>query len=411
MAKMTESSAESVHSGIRADISFSAVIAGFVTVAVAYSGPMLVVLQAAESAGLSPDITQSWVWAISIASGITCVVLSLVSRQPVVVAWSVPGAALLIRALGSYEYSDAVGAYVMAALMSLLLSLTGIFGRLLSMVPSPIMAAVLAGVLLPFVLNVASAVVQSPLVAGGLVAAFVLGRRIMPRYAVLLALVVGAGLSAAAGQVSLPSLEFNLGGPAWTVPTFSFQAFLGIAVPITVVTMAGQNGPGLAVMHSYGYKANDRIILGGTSVAWLLTAPLGAHGINLAAIAAGICAGRESHSDVRRRYVAAVFAGLFFILFGLFSTTAVALFSSLPTEMMAALAGVAIVGALQSSLSDSLSGFNCAPQAVEAALITLVVTSSGISPWGIVSPFWGLLAGSVSYLLLRTCGRKTPSGQ
>ncbi|HET8794935.1 MAG TPA: benzoate/H(+) symporter BenE family transporter [Arthrobacter sp.] len=386
-------------------MSLSAVTAGFVAVAVSYAGPMLVVLQAAHSAGLSREQTTSWIWAIAVASGVTCIALSLCTRQPVVVAWSIPGAALLLTALGDYDYSDAIGAYIVAALLALILGATGLFGKLLAIVPKPVMAAVLAGVLLPFVLNVASAVVDSPLIAGGLVAAFLIGRRITPRYAVLLAVLVGAVLSAVSGQATAPALELDMSGPIWTTPTFDFQTIMSISIPLMIVTMAGQNGPGLTVMQTSGYQVNDKLILSGASLAWLVSAPFGSHGINLAAVTAGICSGREAHEDMRRRYIAGLFCGIFYILFGLFSNAAVALFAAVPEEMMTALAGVALLSALQSSFIDTISGVKEHPIAVEAAIITLVVTASGIAPMGIVSPFWGLLAGSAAYLLLRRYSR------
>lgn len=395
--------------GLGQAFSLSTVTAGFVAVAISYAGPMLVVLQAAQGAGLSAEQTTSWVWSIAVASGLTCIALSLFTRQPIVVAWSVPGAALLLTALGDYAYSDAIGAYVVAALLALVLGVTGLFGKLLSIVPKPIMAAVLAGVLLPFVLEAAAAVVASPLMAGGLAAVYLAGRRFIPRYAVLAALVAGAALSILAGQAKAPELTLDLSGPIWTTPTFDAQAIMGIAIPLMIVTMAGQNGPGLTMMHSTGYDVNDRLLLGGASAAWLVSAPFGSHGINLAAITAGICAGREAHEDMRRRYMAGIFCGIFYILFGLVSNSAVALFAAVPPEMMTALAGVALLGALQGSFIDAISDVRANPIAVEAAVITLAVTTSGIAPWGIVSPFWGLLAGSAAYLLLRRYGRSTGS--
>gem|GEM_PF-1946792 len=216
--------------------------------------------RAKESDDQPPD--RAPVWSLAVASGVTCVVLSLLTRQPIVVAWSVPGAALLLTALGNYEYSDAIGAYVVAALLALIIGVTGWFGRLLAIVPKPVMAAVLAGVLLPFVLKAVEAVVTSPIVAGGLVVAFLIGRRITPRYAVLVAMVVGAVLSAVTGQAHAPALTLDLSGPVWTTPTFDLQAIMGIAVPLVIVTMAGQNGPGLAVMGALGYKVNDKLVLG-----------------------------------------------------------------------------------------------------------------------------------------------------
>ncbi|WP_229866576.1 benzoate/H(+) symporter BenE family transporter [Sinomonas cellulolyticus] len=403
-AKTMEGTRTRARSGMLADASFSAIAAGFIAVAVSYAGPMIVVLQAAQSAHLGPALTASWMSAIAIASGITCVVLSLLTRQPVVVAWSVPGAALLLTALGHYSYSDALGAYVVAAALAIVLGATGWFGRLMGAVPRPVVAAVLAGVLLPFVLKACGAVVESPLVGGGLVLAFLVGRRFAPRYAVLVALAAGVALAVATGGVAAQALAWDLSGPVWTTPTFGLPAIVGISVPLLVVTMAGQNAPGLAMMRQLGYDAGDRLMVGGASLAWLVSAPFGSHGINLAAITAGICAGREAHPDADRRYVAGISCGVFYILFGLFSTTAVALVAAVPPALLTVLAGVALLAATQGAIIDSVThardDARAAPHAIEAAVITLAVTASGISAFGIVSAFWGILAGAVAYAAL-----------
>jgi benzoate membrane transport protein len=243
--------------GILGDVSISAVCAGFIAVAVSYAGPMLVIIQAAERGGLDSAQTASWVWAVSVGSGIVGLVLSLFTRHRVVVAWSVPGSALLLTVLGDYEFSEAIGAYIVA------------------------------GVLLPFVLNVTQAVIASPLVSGGLVVAYFAGRRLFSEYAVPAALVVGVVLSMVAGQAQDPELSLALTMPVFTVPAFSIQAIMGISVPFLIVTMAGQNGPGLVMMRTSGYSPNDRLLLSGTCVASVLFAPFGSHAINLAAITAG----------------------------------------------------------------------------------------------------------------------------
>ncbi|WP_433876439.1 benzoate/H(+) symporter BenE family transporter [Sinomonas atrocyanea] len=386
--------------GILRATSFSAIAAGFIAVAVSYAGPMVVVLQAAQAAHLSAELTTSWVSVIAIASGITCVVLSLITRQPVVVAWSVPGAALLLTALGQYSYSDALGAYLVAAGLAVVLGVTGLFGRIMDAVPKPVVAAVLAGVLLPFVLKASAAVVQAPVVGGGLVLAFLLGRRFTPRYAVLVALAAGVALSAATGALAAPTLAWEFAGPVWTTPTFGLPAIMGISVPLLVVTMAGQNAPGLAMMRQLGYTAGDRLMVGGASVAWLVSVPFGGHGINLAAITAGICAGRDAHHDPARRYVAGISCGAFYILFGLFSTPAVALVAAVPATLLTVLAGVALLAATQGAIVDSVRHDGASPHAVEAAVITLAVTASGVNAFGVVSAFWGLLAGAAAYALL-----------
>ncbi|WP_255557103.1 benzoate/H(+) symporter BenE family transporter [Paeniglutamicibacter sp. Y32M11] len=394
--------------GVLGDVSISAICAGFIAVAVSYAGPMLVIIQAAQRAGLNDDQTASWVWAVSVGSGIVGLVLSLFTRQPVVVAWSVPGSALLLTVLGDYEFSDAIGAYIVAGLLGLVLSLSGLFGRLLAAVPRPILAAVLAGVLLPFVLNVTGAVLASPVVAGGLAVAYFVGRRLFPKYAVPGALVVGVVLSVIAGQAQSPELSLAVTVPLFTVPTFSIQAIMGISIPLLIVTMAGQNGPGLVMMRTSGYAPNDRLLLTGTCVASVIFAPFGSHAINLAAITAGICCGREAHEDPAKRYIAGAAGGVFFIGFGLFSATILDLFAAVPGELITAMAGVALLGALQGSMLDMLDTGSHGPAAIEAAVVTLIITASGIAPLGIVSPFWGVLAGTAVYLLLSVGrGRRT----
>lgn len=381
------------------DFTFSALCAGFLAMAVSYAGPMVVILQAAERAGLSPEQSSSWVWAVSVGSGITGLLLSLFTRQPIIIAWSVPGAALLLTALGDYSFPEAVGAYLVAGVLSLVLSISGLLGWLLARVPKPVLAAVLAGVLLPFVLEVAQAVLSSPLIAGGLVLTYFLARRWWPGYAVPVALGAGILLSFGAGQVSNSSISFALTSPLFTLPEFSFSAVMGISLPLLIVTMAGQNGPGLTMLRSSGYTPNDRLLLSSSAVTSILFAPFGAHSINLAALTAGICTTEQSHPDLRRRYIAGISCGACFLFFGLFSQTFLQLFAAVPAELIIALAGVALLPALQGSLQDIFS--SSTPATVEAAVCTLVVTASGMAPLGIVSPFWGIAAGTLCYLLLR----------
>ncbi|EMY34887.1 benzoate transporter [Arthrobacter crystallopoietes BAB-32] len=398
---LTDSQTERDRLPLHSAMSLSAVLAGLVAVAVSYAGPLLVVLEAAKSAGLTGAQTTSWVWAVSIASGLVCTVLSLATRQPVMVAWSVPGAALLLTALGNYSYAEAIGAYIVAGALGAVLGISGLFGRLLAAVPKPILAAVLAGILLPFVVGAAGAVMASPLVAGGLVLAYLAGKRFLPRYAVFVALAAGTVLGIASGEIAAPRLALSLSGPLWTAPEFSLTAIMGISVPLLIVTMAGQNGPGLAMMLSSGYRPNDRLLLGASGVMSVLFAPFGSHAINLAAITAGICSGPEAHEDPRRRYVAGMACGVFYLVFGTFSAAVVSLFAAVPGPMLTALAGVALLGALQGAVRDAVTAEHASPAVLEAALITLVVTASGVEPLGIVSPFWGCLAGAAALLLLR----------
>jgi benzoate membrane transport protein len=386
-----------VRPSLRRDISLSAVVAGFVAVLVSYTGPFLVVLQAARAAGLSTAQTTSWVWAISVGSGLTCLILSWATRQPIVTAWSTPGAALLVTALGGYRFSDAIGAYLVAAAVAVVLGFTGLFGKLLSLLPRQLTSALLAGVLLPFVVGAAVAVGASPLVAGGVVVAFFVARRFVPRYAVLCGLVVGCAFAAATGALDDVNVGVELAGPHWTTPTFSLPAIVGIGLPLLVVTMASQNAPGLTVLRNDGYRPDDRALVGWTSATWLALAPFGGHGINLAAITAAICTGREAHPDPRRRYVAGMACGAFYLLFAGVAHGVVEIFEAVPSALVAALAGTALLASLVGSLRDSFSGTD--GRIHEAAVVTLAVTLSGVSGWAIASPFWGLVAGAAAWVV------------
>ncbi|WP_029212856.1 benzoate/H(+) symporter BenE family transporter [Arsenicicoccus bolidensis] len=386
---------------LRRDASLSAVLAGFVAVAISYAGPLLVVLEAARAGGLSPQLTASWVWAISVGSGLVCLVTSWWTKQPVMVAWSIPGAALLITSLGDYRSSDAIGAYVVCGVVSVLLGATGLVGRLLQAVPRPITAAVLAGVLFPFALKVAAAVVGQPVVAGGLVLGYLVGRRWQPRYAVFLALATGGVLAVVTGQAQAMAVRLTLTTPTWTTPTWSWDAILGIALPLLIVTAVGQNAPGLIVMHNSGYDADDRLLLGASGVASVLAAPFGSHALNMAAVTAAIATSEESHPDHDRRYVAGMACGFFYVLGGFAADTIVSLFSAIPAGMLTALAGVALLSPLQASIYDTMHEGDHHRSVTEAALITFAVTASGVQALGIVSAFWGLLAGVVAYAVLR----------
>lgn len=391
---------------LRRDASASTLLAGFVAVAISYAGPLLVVLEAARAAGLSAQMTASWAWAISVGSGLVCLLASWFTRQPVMVAWSIPGAALLVTSLGDHPFSDAVGAYIVCGLASALLGATGLMGRMLAAVPRPITAAVLAGVLLPFALKVAAAVAGQPIVAGGLVLGYLVGRRWQPRYAVFVALAVGGVLAVLTGQAQQMSVHLGVTTPTFVAPTFSWDAIASIALPLAIVTAAGQNAPGLIVMHNSGYEANDKLLLGVSGIASALFAPFGSHALNMAAVTAAIATSAESHPDPRRRYVAGMACGFFYIVGGFVATTIVSLFTAIPPGMLTALAGVALLAPLQNSIYDTMHEHGHHKTVTEAALIALAVTASGAQILGIVSAFWGLVIGVVAYAILKPRGWK-----
>lgn len=388
------------------DMSFSAALAGLIAVLVGFSGSLVIVLSAAAAGHLTQDQTSSWVWAISIGSGLTCLGLSLYTRMPIITAWSTPGAALLVGSLGAYPYREAIGAFVATGVVITVIGVTGVFGRLMRHVPAPVVSAMLAGVLFSFGTGVFTSVRTAPWIAGGVLIAYLVGKRWAPRYAVLLALVVGVGGAAMSSRLHVHVAAFEFAQPQWTTPAFSVPALIGIAVPLTVATLASQNAPGMGVLAASGYAPNDRALIGVTGAVSTVLAPFGSHAINLAAITAAICTGPEAHHDPRRRYVAGVWCGLFYLAVGTLGSTLVALFAGLPPELVAAVAGVALFGALASGLTGAMAD----DQHREAALITFLATASGVTLWGVGSAFWGLIAGILAHVTLSGGRGRRPTG-
>ncbi|GAA2263318.1 MULTISPECIES: benzoate/H(+) symporter BenE family transporter [Kitasatospora] len=387
----------STRRSLRRDVSLPALLAGLVCIAVSFSGPLVIVLAAASAGHLDAAHTASWIWAVSIGSGLTCLLLSWWTRTPVITAWSTPGAALLVTSLGAYPYREAVGAFLVSNVAVAVFGATGLFGRLISAVPTGIVNAMLAGILFSFGTGVFGSLHKAPVLVLGSFAAFLLAKRYLPRYAVPVALLAGGVL--AAGTVGLP-LHLGDGGlvrPVLTAPAFGWHAMVGLALPLTIVVLASQNAPGLAIMHASGYRTDDRLLIGATGALSVLLAPFGSPGINLAAITAAICTSPESHPDPDRRYVAGMSAGFLYLLVGSFGGVLVSLFTGLPAALIAVIAGVALLASFQGSLAGALADEG----GRDGAVVTFLATASGMSLFGIGSAFWGLLLGIGTHLLLR----------
>lgn len=390
------------------DASISAVVAGLLSALINFAGPFLIVLEATRAAGLNEAQTASWVWALSIGNGVCSITLSLFTRIPVIVAWSTPGAALLIASLGGFSFAEAVGAFLVASITAAVVGFTGWFGWLLSKVPGPVLQALLAGILLPFVVTAAGAFASSPLIAGSIAISFFLGKRFFDRFAVLAALGAGLAMTWATGSFHAVAPSLTLGGPVFTMPVFTPAALVSVALPLFVVTMASQNAPGLALLHSQGYQPNDRLLVGTISAVSAALAPFGAHGINLGAITAAIALGPESHPDRTKRYIAGLLGGLTYLLVGSFGGVLVAGFQAIPNETVAVVAAVALLGSSLTALTAAMSG-NI--RTGLAAVTTLAVTMSGTVILSVGAAFWGLLAGSAVYLVLSPRREHAPADQ
>lgn len=380
----------------RQDYSTSAFVAGLIAVIVSYAGPLVIVFQAARIGHLSTAQTSSWIWAISIGSGLTGLYLSLRYRTPVITAWSTPGAALLVTALTQYPYQEVIGAYLFSAALITVLGATGLFSRLMERLPAGVVAAMLAGILFRFGIGVFSSLEQLPTLVLPMLLAYLTGRRWWPRYAIVITLLVGFCAASGLHQLDFHDFTATLAVPVLTMPQFSLSAIIGIGIPLCFVTMASQNAPGIAVLRTAGYMTPINPLMVTTGVVSLLLAPFGAHGINLAAITAAICTGSEAHAKPARRYIAGVSCAVFYLVIGAFGATISSLFASLPAALIASLAGLALFGSLAAGLGNAMTdGVKREP-----ALIAFLVTASGMTFFGIGAAFWGLGLGVLANWLL-----------
>lgn len=381
---------------LQSDLSLSATVAGLVAVLVSFGGTAVLMVQAGHTAGLDAARIGSWLGSICLALGLGGLFISLRTRIPVVLAWSTPGAALLITALAGVPFDQAVGAFVLASALMLACGVFGWIDPIMRRVPAEIANAMLAGVLLNFGLGIFTRIGEQPVLVLSMCAAYLLGRRYAPRYAVLAVMAVGLAVAGAAGQLQLRGIDWQLTEFVWTTPAFSWSAFVSVGIPIFVVALASQNLPGLAILQAAGYRPAASRLVGATGLLGLLAAPFGSHSVTLGAITAAICAGPEAHPDPQRRYVSGVVYGLAYVLLSVIAGAVAVFFQALPPALIMALAGLALLGAILGGLAGAMAN----PQRREAPLITLLATASGFSAWGIGSAFWGLAAGLLAHTVL-----------
>jgi len=327
------------------DCSLSAVVAGFIATVISYAGPLVIIFQAAKAGGLPHELMSSWVWTISIGSGVLGILLSLRYRVPIVIAWSAPGSALLVTMLPDISMNQAVGAYLVSNLVILLVGLSGAFDKVIGKLPAAISAAMLAGILFRFGTDLFVSVKDQPWLVLAMFATYLLFKRAMPRYAVMAVLVVGVAMAVGGGELRSEALVLGLAKPVWITPEFSWQVILGVAFPLVMVALTGQFVPGMVVLRNAGYQTPASPLISGSALGTLLLAPFGCHGLNLAAITAAICTGREAHEDPGKRYIAGVSGGVFYLLLGIFGATLVSVFTAFPSALIAALAGLALLSA------------------------------------------------------------------
>ncbi|ETQ98065.1 TPA: benzoate/H(+) symporter BenE [Acinetobacter baumannii] len=388
---------------LKNDWSISATVAGFLAVLISYSGPLIIFFQAAQRAHVSTDMMVSWIWGISIGAAVSGIYLSIKYKTPVITAWSAPGTALLVTLFPNVSLNEAVAAYITSAIVIFLIGITGYFDKLLKWIPQDVAAGMMAGILFQFGIGLFTASDSMPFIVFSMLIVFLIAKRLIPRYTMIWVLTAGVLLSLFLGKMNPVDVSFNLAIPQWISPQWTWNSTLNLAVPLILVSLTGQFLPGMAIMKLSGYDTPAKPIITVTSIASLAVACIGGITIVLASITAALCMGKDAHELKEKRYIAGIANGIFYILGGLFAGSIVMLFSLLPKELVAALAGLALLGAIATNISVAMKN----DSQRDAALITFLATASGMHFLGLSSVFWGICIGVIAHFILTP--RSTPA--
>ncbi|MHC0018484.1 benzoate/H(+) symporter BenE [Acinetobacter pittii] len=388
---------------LKNDWSISATVAGFLAVLISYSGPLIIFFQAAQRAHVSTDMMVSWIWGISIGAAVSGIYLSIKYKTPVITAWSAPGTALLVTLFPNVSLNEAVAAYITSAIVIFLIGITGYFDKLLKWIPQDVAAGMMAGILFQFGIGLFTASDSMPFIVFSMLIVFLIAKRLMPRYTMIWVLAAGVLLSLILGKMNPVDVSFSLAIPQWISPEWTWNSTLNLAIPLILVSLTGQFLPGMAIMKLSGYDTPAKPIITVTSIASLAVACVGGITIVLASITAALCMGKDAHELKEKRYIAGIANGIFYILGGLFAGSIVMLFSLLPKELVAALAGLALLGAIATNISVAMKNDNQR----DAALITFLATASGMHFLGLSSVFWGICIGVIAHFILTP--RSTPA--
>ena len=380
---------------------FPTLLAGFVAVLVGYASSAAIIWQAAATAGADASQIAGWMTALGLGMGVSTLALTLWRKVPILTAWSTPGAALLVTGLQGVTLSQAVGVFIFANALIVLCGITGIFARLMKIIPHSLAAAMLAGILLRFGMQAFASLQGNLLLCGSMFAVWLLCKVWLPRFAVVAALLAGGAVAGFSGEVTTSQIAFSFVAPSWIAPEFTPALLLSVGVPFFLVTMASQNAPGFATLQASGYRVPVSPLIVATGGLALLLSPFGVYSICIAAITAAICQSPEAHPDPQKRWLAAAAAGVFYLLAGIFGGSITSLMSALPMAWIQMLAGLALLGTIGGSLFQALNH----ESERDAAVVTFLVTASGVTLGGVGSAFWGLVLGGVSYVLLSTLRR------
>ena len=379
------------------DFSIPAVFAGFITFLIGISVSSVLVIQAAQLLGTSTAQISSWFWALGLSIGLSGLILSWKFKYPVATSWSTAGLALIIATGSGYSLNEAVAAFMICGIITAALGFFGAFERILSFIPQSLTSAMLAGVLLKFGIDVFAKLETHWGFIFTLLATYIVLKKALPRYCIVITVIVGFVICPLFMQFEIPPLNFSLTQPVWVSPDFSLQSLLGLAIPLFIINMASQYLPGIAMIKSYGYQPHVRQLVGWTGIAQAFLAPFGAFVTNIAAISAAVSLDDQAHPDPQKRYIAGMSCGVFYILMGLFASTLTTLLISFPSVFIVALAGIALFATIGHNISIAFQQVD----EREAALMTFLFSASGVQFFGIGSAFWGLLFGYAVYRIFR----------
>ncbi len=376
--------------------SLSATVAGFLAVLISYAGPLIIFFQAAQAAQVSEAIMASWIWGVSIGAAVSGIYLSIKYKTPIITAWSAPGTALLVTVFPSMSINEAIAAYIVSAIVIFLVGATGSFDKILRWIPNGIAAGMMAGILFQFGLELFVATNTMPFIVFSMLGCYLVAKRFSPRYTMIWVLLCGVILSVLLGKMNPVDIDLAITIPTVIWPEWTWNAVFNLAIPLILVSLTGQFLPGMAILNLNGYDTPAKPIVSITSLASLAVACVGGITIVLAAITAALCTGKDAHELKEKRYIAGVANGVFYLLGGLLAGSIVMIFSLLPKELVAALAGLALIGAISTNITIAMKD----DSQRDAALITFLATASGMSFLGLSSVFWGILIGMIAYYVL-----------
>ncbi len=378
-------------------LSFKYMISGFVAILIGYTSSAAIVFQAAIAGGAGIDQVSSWLLALGLGMGVSSIGLSLYYKHPILIAWSTPGAALLVTSLPGVAMSDAIGAFILSSVLITICGVTGWFNKIMKLVPHSLATAMLAGVLLRFGLAVFPAFTEELILVGGMITIYILGKWRRSSYTVPITFGGGVLIALVQGKIQAVDSVLSLTSPVLVMPSWNVSVLIGVGLPLFIVTMASQNVPGIAVLRAHKYQTPASPLIGWTGLLGVVLAPFGGYAYNMAAITAALCMGEDVDKDPSKRYFATIWTGVFYILAGLFGATVASLFAAFPVQLVSAIAGLALLGTIANSLGSALQDV----EHREAAILTFIITASGGSFLSVGTPFWGLVIGLLVHYLMQ----------